>query len=326
MINRIFGTLFITAVGLFGVWQIYSQTQAMADGKLLDMNISTETQTAIFAGGCFWCTESDFEKVPGVVAVISGYTGGHVDKPTYHQVSSGNTGHVEAIKVLYDPSIVTYNMLLDYFWRHVDPTDGGGQFVDRGPQYRSVIFYATEEERLAIERSKEKLTASGQLDGPVVTDILPQKMFYPAEKYHQDYYKKNPLRYKFYRSRSGRDQFLEKTWQKSPDNKSSAMNSNRSQISNHPATEVTDMAKTGKISPTDKTEKKRYMRPGDGILKQQLTPLQFNVVRENATEPPFNNAFWDNHKEGIYVDVVSNEPLFSSKDKFRKLAKFYKGT
>ena len=173
---------------------------------------SEETRTAVFAGGCFWCTESDFEKVPGVIEAISGYTGGHVPNPSYEEVSSGGTGHVESVKVIYDPHKVTYKQLLDVFWHHVDPTDGGGQFVDRGSQYRSVIFYANEQERKAAEASKHALAASGKFHSEIKTEILPLGKFYKAEEYHQDYYKKNPLRYRWYRSGSGRDQFLEKTW------------------------------------------------------------------------------------------------------------------
>lgn len=167
---------------------------------------------AVFAGGCFWCSESDFEKVPGVLEVISGYTGGTAQNPSYEEVSSGGTGHVEAIKVVYDAGKVNYSQLLEVFWRHVDPTDSGGQFVDRGAQYRSVIFYATEEERRLAEASKQTLANSGRFKKPVVTEILALMDFYPAEEYHQDYSTKNPIRYHWYRSGSGRDQFLEEIW------------------------------------------------------------------------------------------------------------------
>ena len=171
-----------------------------------------KTQTAVFAGGCFWCTESDFEKVDGVLEVISGYTGGSNANPTYEQVSAGGSGHVEAVKVVYDPDKVTYAQLLQVFWRHVDPTDGGGQFVDRGSQYRSVIFYSSEQERNLAEASKQSLSASGRFGKPIATEILRLGEFYPAEEYHQDYYKKDPIHYRDYRSGSGRDQFLKKAW------------------------------------------------------------------------------------------------------------------
>jgi peptide methionine sulfoxide reductase msrA/msrB len=173
---------------------------------------SGEIHVATFAGGCFWCIESEFEKVPGVVKVISGYTGGSKENPSYEEVSSGKTGHVEAVQVYYDPSQISYKDLLEYFWKHIDPTDSEGQFVDRGAQYRSVIFYNNEEEKRIAEQSRESLAKSGRFSKPIVTEILPFYKFYEAEDYHQDYYKKHSLKYKFYRHGSGRDQFLKKAW------------------------------------------------------------------------------------------------------------------
>ncbi len=175
-------------------------------------------EKATFAGGCFWCTESDFEKLPGVVKVISGYSGGQKENPTYEEVSSGKTGHVEAIQVYYDPSKITYVALLDVFWRHIDPTDAGGQFVDRGPQYRSVIFYHDEGQKRFAEKSKEELMKSGKFNKPIATEILPFTRFFDAEEYHQDYYKKHSLKYKYYRHGSGRDQFLDQVWGKDREN------------------------------------------------------------------------------------------------------------
>jgi len=240
---------------------------------------------ATFAGGCFWCTESDFEKVPGVVKVISGYTGGTKENPTYKEVSSGTTGHVEAIQVYYDPSKISYKELLDFFWRHVDPTDAGGQFVDRGQQYRSVIFYHDEEQKRLAEESKEALSRSGKFKKPIVTEVVQFTRFYEAEEYHQDYYQKNPLRYKFYRYNSGRDQFLKSVW--------------------------------GKEMETAQPQKDNsYKKPDDAALRKTLTPLQYEVTQKEGTEPAFRNEFWSNKKEGIYVDIVSGEPLFSSLDKF----------
>jgi len=233
-----------------------------------------KTKTAVFAGGCFWCMESDFEKVDGVIEAISGYTGGSVPNPTYEQVCDGNTGHVEAVKVIYDPEKITYEKLLDVFWRHIDPTDAGGQFADRGAQYRTAVFYETEEERQTAERSKKNLAATGPFTRPVCTEILPLGSFYPAEAYHQDYYKKDLARYQWYRSGSGRDRFLKDVWE----------------------------------------ETKAI--PDDAELRKRLTPLQYQVTRRNGTEPPFENEYWDNHEEGIYVDIISGEPLFSSTDKF----------
>jgi peptide methionine sulfoxide reductase msrA/msrB len=226
---------------------------------------------------------------------VSGYTGGQVDNPTYNQVSAGGTGHVEAVKVIYDPHKVTYAQLLDYFWRHVDPTDAGGQFVDRGNQYRSVIFYADEEQRQMAEASKKALAAAGRFDRPIMTSILPLGVFYEAEAYHQDYYKKNPIRYNWYRSGSGRDQFLRQAWDG--------------------AEKMMKKADMAMPMATDKKEM-AYSIPTDDQLKTRLSDLQYRVARGNGTEPPFNNEYWDNHKAGIYVDIVSGEPLFSSTDKF----------
>jgi len=268
-----------------------------------------KTKTAVFAGGCFWCTESDFEKVDGVIEAISGYTGGHVANPTYKQVSKGVTGHVEAVKVVYDQAKVTYEKLLEVFWRHVDPTDGDGQFVDRGSQYRSVIFYANEEEHRLAETSKKTLAASGRFDKPIMTDILPLDTFYPAEDYHQDYYKKNSIRYRWYRYGSGRDQFLEKVW---ADMKSDMKD---------------NMKETGMLVDTMKekmhsdkvSELKmggKYIHPDDKELRQRLTAMQYKITQQDGTEPPYLNEYWDSKQEGIYVDIVSGEPLFSSVDKY----------
>ncbi|MCX5907198.1 MAG: peptide-methionine (S)-S-oxide reductase MsrA [Deltaproteobacteria bacterium] len=248
-------------------------------------SMAAGTEIATFAGGCFWCTMADFEKVLGVVKVISGYTGGHKENPTYTEVSSGTTGHVEAIQVYYDPSKVTYLELLNYFWRHIDPTDAGGQFVDRGAQYRGVIFYHNEEQKRLAEKSKEELGKSGKFSKPLATEILKFTKFYEAEDYHQDYSKKNPLRYKYYRFGSGRDPFLDKVWGKE-----------RSMI--QPAMETA------------------YKKPDEATLRKNLTPLQYAVTQKEDTEPAFHNEYWDNHREGIYVDIVSGEPLFSSTDKY----------
>ena len=328
-------------------------------------NKSVKTATAVFAGGCFWCTESDFEKVPGVIDAISGYTGGHVKNPTYEQVSAGGTGHMESVKVIYDPSKVTYTQLLEYFWQHVDPTDPGGEFVDRGSQYRSAIFYANEKQKRLAEETKARLEASGVFKKPIVTLILPLGPFYPAEKYHQDYYKKNPIRYHFYRYNSGRDQFLKKAWANSKtdiwgnskaemekgnmksgmenhttsamekagmgntmktgmekSDMSSGMHNNRASTMEKAGTgntmktgsEKGDMSSAAMDNKT--VEKPMYTRPSDSELRNRLTPLEYKVTQKNGTEPPFNNKYWNNHEDGIYVDIVSGEPLFSSQDKF----------
>ena len=169
-------------------------------------------KTAIFAGGCFWCVESDFDKVPGVVTTISGYIGGTSKDPTYKQVTAGGTGHIEAVKITYDPKKVTYSRLLDIFWRSVDPTDAGGQFCDRGESYQTTVFAVDDEQKRTAEASKAALQKSGKLENPIVTPIRPAGMFYAAEDYHQDYYKKNPVRYRFYRFGCGRDARVRALW------------------------------------------------------------------------------------------------------------------
>lgn len=252
-------------------------------------------KVATFAGGCFWCTESDFEKVNGVKEVISGYTGGHRENPTYRDVTRGITGHTEAIQVYYDPEIVTYEELLDVFWKHIDPTDKGGQFVDRGSQYRSEIFYHDEEQKRLAQATRKTLESSRIFGRPIVTDITRFIVFYPAEEYHQDYYKKNPIRYKYYRNGSGRDAFLTKAWKGNEDIK------------------IVPAAQDAVKPALEKT----WAKPSDEKIKQMLTPLQYRVTQHEGTERPFQNEFWDNKKAGIYVDIVSGEPLFSSTDKFK---------
>lgn len=168
-------------------------------------------KTATFAGGCFWCTQADFDKVPGVVKTIAGYTGGTQVNPTYEQVSNGGTGHYESVQVIYDPTKISYEKLLDVFWHNIDPTNGNGQFCDNGDQYRSVIFYQDEEQKKLALASKDKLIKSGRFP-QIVTQIIPAKIFYPAEEYHQEYHSKNPIRYHFYRYQCGRDQRLKELW------------------------------------------------------------------------------------------------------------------
>ena len=242
-------------------------------------------QAATLAGGCFWCVEGDLQKIPGVVSVVSGYTGGTKENPTYEEVCTGTTGHYEAVQVFFDPAKISYAQLLDHFWRVIDPTDAGGQFADRGSQYRTAIFYHNEEQKKAAEESKAALEKSGVLKSPVVTQILPFGKFYKAEEYHQNYCTTHAMRYKMYRAGSGRDDFLEQTW--------------------------CTAAVMKQIRPEEKDAK-----PSKEELKKKLSPLQYSVTQEEGTERPFQNEYWNNHREGIYVDVVSGEVLFSSRDKF----------
>jgi peptide methionine sulfoxide reductase msrA/msrB len=253
----------------------------------LSFLVGPKVEKATFAGGCFWCMTPPFEGLDGVTDVIAGYAGGQRENPTYEEVSSGRTGHVEAVQVVYDPSKITYEKLLEVFWKQIDPTDAGGQFVDRGSQYRTAIFYHTPEQKAAAEKSKAALQSTGRFKKPIVTEILPAGRFYPAEEYHQDYEKKNPGQYEFYRSNSGRDQFLAQAWSEKRDAEGGA---------------------------SKKWEK--FVKPTKEQLKKELTPMQYKVTQKDGTEPAFDNEYWDNKREGIYVDVVSGEPLFSSLDKY----------
>jgi len=275
---------------------------AMGQNTRMDsMEKNTGMRVATFAGGCFWCTEADFEKVPGVVKVISGYTGGQTVAPSYKEVCSGKTGHIEAIQVYYDPSNVSYEKLLEIFWGHVDPTDAFGQFADRGPQYRSAIFYHDEEQKRPAEQSKAALAASGIFDKPIVTEIREFSTFYNAEDYHQDYHKTCSLQYKLYRSGSGRDDFLKRIW-----------GDGKAQMPKFEA----DSVKKSDASDDRDSPNPAPAKPDKETLKKTLSSLQYQVTQQCGTEPAFMNEFWNNKREGIYVDVVSGEPLFSSRDKF----------
>ncbi|WP_100012536.1 peptide-methionine (S)-S-oxide reductase MsrA [Lentibacillus sediminis] len=172
----------------------------------------SKTKTATFAGGCFWCMVKPFDQWDGVHSVISGYTGGHTENPTYEEVKSGTTGHFEAVEITYDPDIIAFEEILPIFWQQIDPTDDSGQFQDRGDSYRAAIFYHNEDQQRLAENSKQQLADSGKFSKPIVTPILPAATFYPAEEYHQDFYKKNEKEYKEDRAKSGRDEFIEEVW------------------------------------------------------------------------------------------------------------------
>ena len=212
-----------------------------------------------------------FEELPGVIKVVSGYTGGNFENPTYEDVCSKETGHYESVQVTFNPRMISYRKLLEIYWQQIDPTNPEGQFFDKGSYYRTAIFYHNQDQRSEAERSKQALQDSGRFDRSIVTEILPVDKFYPAEEYHQSYYLKHPSMYNAYRSGSGRDAFLRKYWSKEKDKK---------------------------------------------FLKSKLTKIQYEVTQNKGTEPPFQNEYWDNTKDGIYVDIISGEPLFSSLDKF----------
>lgn len=233
--------------------------------------MSKSYELATFAGGCFWCMVSPFDELPGIISVISGYTGGHKENPTYEEVHSETTGHYEAVQITFDPMMISYQKIIDLFWQQIDPTDENGQFNDRGSSYRSAIFYHNQQQKKVAEGSKEKLSKSGKFQKDIVTSIFPAGPFYEAEEKHQYYYKKNPFHYNLYKEGSGRAAFIRNNWKR---------------------------------------------RKSDEELRKELTPLQYEVTRNNGTEPPFQNEYWNHTEEGIYVDVISGEPLFSSADKF----------
>jgi len=233
--------------------------------------LTINKQVATFAGGCFWCMVQPFDQQPGIIEVVSGYTGGNVENPTYKEVCSNTTGHLEAVQITFDPSIMSYEQLVDTFWQQIDPTDPGGQFNDRGESYQTAIFYHNEEQQKIAESSKQALEDSGKFSKSIATKVIPAKPFYEAEEEHQDYYKKQPVHYNLYSKGSGRVDFIKDNWQHKKDK---------------------------------------------AALKEKLTPIQYAVTQENGTEQPFQNEYWDLEEEGIYVDIVSGEVLFSSKDKY----------
>ncbi len=252
---------------------------------LLSFN-ALSLEIATFAGGCFWCVEADLEKIPGVREVISGYSGGKKISPSYQEVSSGKTEHLEAVQVRFDSGVISFRDLLIEFFSIIDPTDSSGQFVDRGVHYSTAIFFHNANQKKTAGDVKKLIESKKIFKKTIITPIIKYKNFYRAETYHQDFYKKNKKsikRYKAYRKHSGRDEFIKKYWKK---HKANLLGSHGIKLS-----------------------KKE--------LKNKLTRMQFYVTQENGTEPPFKNKYYKNTREGIYVDIVSGEALFSSKDKFK---------
>ena len=255
-------------------------------------------EVATLAGGCFWCTESDLEKQAGVVEVVSGYSGGTKDNPTYKQVASGKTNYIETVNVYYNPKIVRYEQILDQFFRHIDPTDDKGSFVDRGPQYRPAVFYHDEQQKQVAQQFIEQIDELGIYKKPLKTELIEFTKFWPAENYHQDYYKRNKIRYNYYRYASGRDQYLDDIFGSDRNDNSVTLRQliNEKQLI---------------------ANAKPYNKPPQNVIKDKLTKTQYYVTQEDGTERAFQNEYWDNKAEGIYVDIVTGEPLFSSKDKFK---------
>ncbi len=251
-----------------------------------------EYKKAYFAGGCFWCTESDLQKAPGVIEVVSGYAGGHIENPTYGDVTSEQSGHREAVVVYYDDTVTNFERLVQYHLMHIDPTDAGGQFYDRGESYQAVIFYTTDEERSIVEKSLQELSDAKVFDTPLAVKVLPYKNFYTAEEYHQNYAEENTVKYCAYRESSGRDAFLKKyfgskSWEEL----------------------------IGQKVPL-RSDFSHFVKPSDAELRAKLTDIQYDVTQKNGTEKPFQNEYNENHEAGIYVDIVSGEPLYSSMDKY----------
>jgi len=277
-----YSIMLIFMLGLFlacGSPQESAETQELTkDDSQKLAQFSGKTELATFAGGCFWCVEAPFEDLDGVITVISGYAGGKEKNPTYGEVSSGRTSHRESVQITYDPEVISFSELVDIFWQTFDPTDVGGSFYDRGSQYESAIFFHSAEQKRVAEDSKKLLDESGRFEKPIATPIIKYTNFYPAEEYHQDYYKKNPADYYAYRKGSGRDAFIKKHW------------------------------------PELSAEKYPAMPKEE--LKEKLTPLQYEVTMADATEYAYQNEYNGNKEEGIYVCIVSGAPLFSSKDKY----------
>jgi len=267
---------------------------------LLALSLTTPPDTATFAGGCFWTMEHAYDDLPGVISATSGFMGGTLKNPTYIQVVEGNTGHLEAVQVVYDPAKVSYETLLWTFWHNIDPFQTDGQACDTGPNYHTAVFVRGAEQRRAASATRQQI--QGRFHRDVATQILTAGAFYAAEEYHQDYAKKNPVHYGMYRTGCGRDRRLREIWGDEAGKVSAIV----------PPLRHTERGSGGEVHAMYTVKP----RPSDADLRRTLTPLQYEVTQHEATERPFQNPFWDNHKEGIYVDVVSGEPLFSSLDKF----------
>ncbi|MGL5335992.1 MAG: peptide-methionine (R)-S-oxide reductase MsrB [Enterovibrio sp.] len=280
---------------------LFSVPASLAAPAGANVAVAANYQQATLAGGCFWCVESDMEKLPGIVDVVSGYAGGSLQNPTYPQVSSGKTEHLEVVQVTFDPTAVTYEQVLDNFFRHIDPTDNEGSFVDRGRQYRPAIFYHNSEQLRIAKQLMAQIEALGIFKKPLKTELIEFKQFWRAEEYHQDFYKKNKVRYTYYRHASKRDQYLDTIF--------------GAERQKQPKT-LRQLIDEKNRTTSGSASVKKYERPSDEQIKARLTKLQYLVTQHEGTERPFDNAYWDHEQAGIYVDIVSGEPLFSSSDKY----------
>lgn len=252
--------------------------------------LSSARAQAVVAGGCFWCVEADLEKYHGVISAVSGYMGGQGDNPQYTDYAE--RGFREVVEVTYDPTIISYENVAEYVLRHSDPTDAHGSFYDRGSAYTPALYFENDAEKKAAQRLIKKIDERGVYDSPLAVEVLPRSVFYPAEEYHQDYYKKNPLKYAYYRQGSGRDAFIEKHWG----------------LDTVPVPTPTEHVMT--------VSWRTFKKPDPESLRKSLSELSYSVTQEGSTERPFTNEYDKKYDDGIYVDIVSGEPLYSSRDKY----------
>lgn len=269
---------------------LFAMRSVLPQKNNLHLQTNGQTKTALMANGCFWCAEADFEKLPGVVDVISGYAGGTNDNPTYENYAK--SGHREVVQITYDPAQISYAGLVEYLIKHGDPTDADGSFRDRGAEYAPAVYYENEDEKNSALAVIADSDAAHIFDTPITLAVLPRIKFWPAEEYHQDYYKKNAFRYGYYRLGSGRDAFIKKHWK------------DDTSVSKNPA------------ALDSSAPWKSYQKPSQAVIQKLLTPLQYKVTQEDGTEAPFQNEYNENKQEGIYVDILSGEPLYSSLDKY----------
>ncbi len=280
---------------------------------LLEQQADEDVQrsSAIFAGGCFWCVETDFESLPGVVNVISGYTGGRTKQPTYANYASG--GHREAVFVVYDSSQISYAGLVEFLIKHIDPTDRGGSFNDRGRQYSPAIYYENAEEKAEAERVIQAIDETHKFPRKLGVAVESRTAFWPAEDAHQDYHVKNGLKYAYYRAQSGRDAFVQKHWGQS----ANILELPGATPSSSELASTDDVKGDKRGGERDDLRPwEQFQKPSDATLREQLNNLQYNVTQHEATEPAFRNTYWKNKQAGIYVDIVSGEPLFTSAEKY----------
>jgi peptide methionine sulfoxide reductase msrA/msrB len=292
------GLLFLIAFIGYNTYSRETSPQFVPDTSVAE---NKQYQKIVLAGGCFWCTESEYNHEPGVISAISGYTDSAVPNPGYREVSSKKIKAREAVEVIYDPSVISEARILEIYYTHINPTDAGGQFNDRGYQYSTAIYYVTEQQKTIAEEFKKNIDISKKFALPVVTEILPFVNFYPAEEYHQDYKDKNPVRYAAYREGSGRNAFIRENWKDAEVNK-----------------KIFTSTHTTKTMNTSINKKwQNFTQEEKAARLQTLTSEQFNVTQKEGTERPFTPGNFEAHKEkGIYVDVVSGEPLFLSSDKY----------